>query len=352
MIVVPDRRTWAGWGVGIEELAGTRATRPRLVLPEKVPGSWVPAAASLAREVADPETTVVSPSPLDGVPVSHALEAAGAPTARSLAGVGDGTHEGEHSMMATVGEPGSDGLIMQDSTARIGPLTGPFAAGLVATLELGGDVVCSCELQPTVHTMAGDPTAPAASRWALQRAGGRGEMPAAHRLAAVEIERATSHAGWTAQLGVLLGWRQLTAAARAAQEPLREGVAALLAQRPPTTLSCAEEALATVARLLESRRAAGRLAGRGVLEREAAEGLDGPVARASGICADARAADGAYDAVGFEPRIGTDGDARERARQRVGEARDAIGLARRALSHGRIPQNGGTVGATHRSPAG
>jgi Ni,Fe-hydrogenase III large subunit len=56
----------------------------------------------------------------------------------------------------------------------------------------------------------------------------------------------------------------------------------------------------------------------------------GPVARAAGLADDARLADPAYSALGFEPVVFTEGDAAARWRQRLAEAAQSLDLAARA----------------------
>lgn len=52
-----------------------------------------------------------------------------------------------------------------------------------------------------------------------------------------------------------------------------------------------------------------RLANIGRISRSGAEGIGGPVARASGIVTDAREKDEAYAALGFQPITESEGDA-------------------------------------------
>jgi Respiratory-chain NADH dehydrogenase, 49 Kd subunit len=219
-------------------------------------------------------------------------------------------------MMAIVGEPSADGLVMEPIELRFGPLATPLPAGIVAEVTLDGDVVAACE----VHTLltGRDLLAPRAWERAL-----RGGGPVA--LAAAEMERAVSHIAWLRAFARLLGWQGLVDRAAAA-------LAGVLAAPP---YEPAHDALADLAAFAErSRRLRLRTSGVAQVSTERARemGLRGPAARASGLADDARSGDPLYQRLGFEPIVRREGDARARTLVRTAEAAAAIELASRATA--------------------
>jgi len=237
---------------------------------------------------------------------------------------GNGEHDGhdEHDhedMMAIVGEPSADGLVMEPIEMEFGPLSGVLPGGLVLAVQLDGDVVSACKLHATLRGV--DQLAPVASRppaepWAA--------------IEAVEHERAVSHLAWLRSLGRLLGWAQLVDAAQRA-------LTALLAT--PRRVTDATGPAADVTGLIETRRFRQRAAGHGHVPGSA--GLPGPNGRADGADNDARTRDPHYEQLGFTA-ITTDGaDVCARALVRAREAQEAVRVALAAQS--RPPDGDGAV---------
>ena len=207
--------------------------------------------------------------------------------------------------------PDRDGLELDQLPVRVGPWFTPLPAGLVVDVRLQGDVVQ--ELTVPGNAFAKPAPAPAPRTPVL--------------IAELESARAVHHLRWLAHAlhvhGLdALGRRSLTLA-RGVE--LREGP---------------DDQVLDLATRLER-----MLGGRGTLgwatrhvgalsaDQVRGKGL-GPVARACGIAEDARTDDPAYQALGFEPVVQTSGDAvgdsRARWRQRIGEVRQSLDLARRA----------------------
>ena len=136
------------------------------------------------------------------------------------------------------------------------------------------------------------------------------------RVVELERARASHHLRW------LAGALRFHGLAALGERTLR------LAGEPALTAT----SVSALSRLLERTWALGwATTGVGVLPAERLAGLGaGPVARAAGLSEDARAAQPAYRALGFEPQVGRSGDARGRWRQRLGEAVQALDLAERA----------------------
>jgi hypothetical protein len=384
-LVVPDERSWALWGHdlaarGIEPALDPTLARV-LVVPERVPDELAESVAELAREAPLAEPLVL-PSPWpSGRPTVEVLRAGDAQP-----GAGSGDDEAGHAchdekdeeghgrmdhgghgqmdgaggdeagdepwrqnMMPIPGEPSRDGLVMEPIEFEHGPLAPALPGGLVVAAKLDGDLVADCVVRATLQAREGDPVpdplAPAAWGLALRRAGDRGRTGAPDPrqrwldLAAVELERAVSHAGWLRELGRLLGWAQLSERAGAVVAPL---VAAHATPPVPAghELDRARGAAERLRRLLDgSRRLAQRLRGRGEIASDQARdrGLTGPAARASGLPHDARAHDPTYRALGFQPRREWAGDALARTTVRLGELADALALAAAALARDDAP---------------
>jgi hypothetical protein len=251
---------------------------------------------------------------------------------------GHGGHD-HHDMMAIVGEPSADGLVMEPIELELGPLVSPLPGGIVVAVTLDGDVVAECDVSATLvndGASAPDALAPASWRVALSTARELAEaVPVAAsdrwaRVAAVEVERALSHTAWLRALGRLLGWPELVARTSRA-------VAALTDAADPVSvnaLRAAQGAVARVAALLDdSRRLRVRTAGRAHIthDRALALGLRGPLARACGLRKDARLGDPLYERLGFEPVVREEGDALARTLVRADEAVVSVGLAVGAL---------------------
>lgn len=259
-------------------------------------------------------------------------------------------HHGGHDhadMMAITGEPSADGLVMEPIEFEHGPLAPALPGGLVLKVELDGDVVCQCEVGAALEVQPApspqvplDPLAPTA--WsvlidAVTEAAGHLTVPPAtqwQRLAAVELERALSHAAWLRSLGRLLGWQAFV-------EQCQAAVTALLAARPelpsgagavlPPDADHLGEAVPVLAQLRQTVQGSlalrARLQGRGRLASLDTPGLQGPNARAAGQPRDARSHDPLYDELGFQPLLESEGDALARTHVRAREGVQALELA-------------------------
>ncbi len=176
------------------------------------------------------------------------------------------------------------------------------------------------------------------------------------RVAAVELERASSHLATLERLASLL---DLPSAARLAAElrsQLRRPLGRLTGEAGPgfvvpggvaspadhgcerlgDDLSAVRQGLPGLARLLTDHRLVRRrLEGLGPLSRQAARelGASGPVLRACGIAADARLVSARYSELGFEPVVREAGHALARLEVRVAEIDQALVLAERAAAH-------------------
>lgn len=258
-------------------------------------------------------------------------------------------HE-DHDMMAIVGDPSSDGLVMETIDFSFGPLSAALPGGLVLDLTLDGDEVAACMVRPTLTagvdgpTASPDPLTPAA--WAVARlvatevAAGR--FPTARvqweRIATVELERALSHLAWLRSLGRILGWAQLVDAAQ-------RGVTAIASLRHdagdrlwPDAVRAAGAILDPVAHLVAGRRLASRARGRGHADNET---LVGPNVRASGQSRDTRQDDPLYAYLGFKAVGERAGDAWARARVRMAEVQQSLGLAAGSLERARTATGAG-----------
>jgi hypothetical protein len=248
-------------------------------------------------------------------------------------------------MMAIVGEPSADGLVMERIDLTYGPLGTPFPDGLAVDVTLDGDIVAESAVRTLLRAEPnlGFPDALSPVAWTVVLADPAGMEWLG--VAAVELERAISHAAWLRGLGRLLDFHPLIDActhALASLEVSRE-------IRPPghdahdawlrtafgsPDLATAREALEHVATLVQrSRPLRWRLRGRAVVTCAEADerGLLGPVGRASGHATDARSTDGRYAALGFEPVVRSEGDALARVAVRADEAVAAVRLADAAL---------------------
>jgi NADH:ubiquinone oxidoreductase subunit D len=241
-------------------------------------------------------------------------------------------------MMAIVGEPSADGLVMEPLELQFGPLATPLPGGLLAAVTLDGDVVAECEvsalLEAETTDAAPDPMAPQAWQAVLdgagEAAGGIAVPPSErwNRAARIEVERALSHMAWLRTFARALGWQGLV-------DRATHCISATLEAQDLSEPALREAAnvVAETARFLEgSRLLRLRTVGRAPVDREPARvlGLQGPVARASGVVVDARLDDPLYRILGFEPVIGSEGDAHARTLVRAAEALQSIELAARA----------------------
>ena len=374
-LIVPDQSAWTMWGHEPAQLGLALAESPerarQLVVPDPVPAALAEAVRDAWSRMPAPRSYVAWPRAMDGVPAGELL---GEEAGHGEEHGGDGEHGGDeehggHDMMAIVGDPSADGLVMEPIDFELGPLATGLPGGLVLGLSLDGDVVGRCapratlalSLGPIAGGAYGDPLAPVA--WttaiakALEHAGERAPSEATTRLriAAVEAERALSHMCWLRGFGYVLGWAQLS-------EQAHDGVVALMAPRlrlqeaaarlEPAgpdrdgllaQVAAAAGAVERVRRLLDgSRRLRARTRGRAEVpaERIAATAVGGPVARAAGLPRDARAADPAYSALDFTAATLEAGDAEARTLLRAAEAVSALELVRTALAQEGSPDAG------------
>lgn len=188
---------------------------------------------------------------------------------------------GHGDMMAIVGEPSHDGLVMEEVELQAGPVGVALPAGLVVRATLDGDVVAHADVRAELRAQQ-DPLAPIA--WALA-ARGTAELRADSdqpivsgwdAVAALEVERAASHLCWLARLLRLIGWRSAreevlgcVGAFSSAHAALRAAIlggagvyAAGLAAQTAGVLPAAER----LTRLVDARRLAARTDGVGALE--------------------------------------------------------------------------------------
>jgi hypothetical protein len=356
-IAIPDMAWWAAAGVdlpaaGAEPVSDSRDAEA-LIVPERLPAPLLAGARELRLRLGDrAPLRVLGGLEIGGEPVAEAL-AAGAAAAASHGPHEDGDGEGEGDrgeMMAVSGEASADGLVMEESRATLGPLgAAALPSGLALDLGLDGDVVCSARISSPLEDVGSpDPLAPLASRWAADLGAGDpqpAEGRRAARIAAVEAERALSHASWLARFLDLLGWGAAAGRIRLALGPL------ITAQRDFLDggegggwLDECAELEAALGAPLGSRRLAWRTAGLAIVDegRCRESGARGPIARAAGVEDDARAADPAYRALGFAPVTRSAGDARARAELRIEEALGSLALARAALQAMELPASDST----------
>lgn len=237
-----------------------------------------------------------------------------------------------------------DGLPMEWIEVPFGPLFPGLPGGLALVLTLDGDVVARAALAPDavarglaaafpgpVATFPDrlarlDPLTPIAYRLLAWRAlesaaGGPGDADTARAwVGALERERACDHLGWLASFAELLGDRWLAERAAAAQR-------ALLHATDPSAVA----RLRDDARRLDDRTGRDpflrrRLRGIGRAEGVVTVERSGPVARAAGHQTDARAAEPAYQSLGFAPVTRTGDDALARLHVRLAEVVQSLEL--------------------------
>ena len=245
----------------------------------------------------------------------------------------------------TEGKPASPGgLIMEWIDAPFGPFFPGLPGGLGLMLTLDGDSVAragasSLASAPPAPGFAAkelpdrlaalSPLTPDAMRElacrALEAATGTTPEPAAAtaRAAAMERERVASHLGWLAGLARQTGLSWLERRAAALHHGLCLADADEIARRAPAIHAIAHRV--GRAPLLRD-----KLANIGRIAPPEAEGIGGPVARASGMETDARADEPAYAAFGFGILTQTGGDARARLSQRLAEIGQSLDLIARA----------------------
>lgn len=241
-----------------------------------------------------------------------------------------------------------DGLPMEWVETPFGPLFAGLPGGLASVLTLDGDTVATATLTTgaTHRDMAAslpgpiatfpnrlatrDPWAPVAYRLLAERAlqaidGSLSRHVSDYGwIGALERERVINHLGWLAAFGEMLGAAWL--AKRAAE--LQLGL--IHAMDIGTTIqlrSPINRLLRDVGRIPLLRR---RLTGIGAINSATAAIAHGPVARASGVAADTRTGEIAYQSLGFAPVLRHDGDAFARLQVRladIGQALDLLGAA-------------------------
>lgn len=394
-LVIPDEQTWTLSGInlageGVHPVFEPGAAR-RLLVPEHLPEPLtgplaallgeLPAGIEPERQRFDPPGTVSLPrSPAAGA--DHAEDRGDSSehgAAETVGGHGGhDAHAGHGDMMAIVGEPSADGLVMESIALRYGPLATPLPGGLAVDVTLDGDVVAESRVDAllSVHPATSgvpappDQFSPIAWTVAIGGAADDARTPGAGRwtaLAAVELERAISHLAWLRSFGRILGWHPLVDKSSTALSGLHAARTVIpwgasVSAVTPAAVEAVEAALSPVAEVAElagSRWLRLRTGGRGALgvEKASQMGLTGPAARASGLAQDARADDPLYRELGFEPVIGADGDSLARALVRMKEAVAATALASQALrfsSEGRTAPSAsrGRPGASVEGPRG
>lgn len=329
-LVVPDEQTWTIAGrdpasLGVEPVFSPAAVR-RVLVADRLPAA-----------LAEPLERYLESVPLE------AGRAQSRPADHHSGHDHQGGHEGHdghaehdhHDMMAIVGEPSADGLVMEPINVRYGPLGTPLPGGLLANVILDGDVVSECDVTSLLAAdddgEVPDPLAPQA--WSVARATGTeavtgvGAAPSErwNRIARVEVERALSHTAWLRGFARLLGWRALIEHTSATVASILEGRSLRV-----STLREIRAEVELLSRLLhDSRWLRLRTAGRARLTAGRARelGVRGPAARASGLHDDARLDDPLYRALRFEPIVRSEGDALARTLVRGAEAAAAIQLA-------------------------
>ncbi len=204
-----------------------------------------------------------------------------------------------------------DGLQLDRLPLRIGPFFPPLVPGLLLDVELHGDVVQAAELGPNPFSgyVGASATCP------FMRA-----LASPVRIADLELSRARSHLRWLSDALHALDLSALSIRALALAERLEADNVPLISAE-----------LARFSRRLErSRTLTWATRGVGHIRVDQVGDTHGPVARATGVEADARCDDIEYLALGFRPIVHDDGDAWARWRQRIGEARQSLRLVTQA----------------------
>lgn len=359
-LIVPDEQTWTMAGHD----PANRGLRPafapgqaeRVLLPDELPAQLQEPLRSLLEQPPDgAETEARAGGGHEMHGGGHEMHGGG----HEMHGAGhpmEGHHDhmdGDHGdMMAIVGEPSADGLVMEPIELTFGPLGTPLPGGLVADVTLDGDVVSGSEVRALLTAQSSsrepplrpDPLAPVSwtlvTESATTQEGGRSPWRA---LAALETERAASHLAWLRALARLLGWELLVERCTDALEgvpalahELSGGGGATNDRRSrelavlERSAARSEDALALVRRSRPLRLRTAGLAAVTAGHVKHAD-LHGPVARASGVPRDARSGHPLYERLGFESVLHDGGDAHARILIRATEARDSLLLASKAL---------------------
>jgi Ni,Fe-hydrogenase III large subunit len=253
-------------------------------------------------------------------------------------------------------------LKMEWISTPFGPFFPGLPAGLGLTLTLDGDTVVEARAQSLAGVSLDhgsdpraladrlaelSPLAPVAMRQlaclALAAAASQAvalDKAKAHA-AAVERERIDSHLNWLAGFGAQVGMIWLERRAAAWQLKLRRADVAEIAARSAAIRAFIRRVRATP--LLRA-----KLAGIGKLDSETAP--TGPIARAAGGGADARAGDPIYAALGFAIVTQSAGDALARLYQRLDEIAQSLDLIARAGAIA-MPEPGDSGAATRHGMA-
>ncbi|MGH2761046.1 MAG: hypothetical protein ACRDLD_00380, partial [Thermoleophilaceae bacterium] len=218
-LVVPDEQTWTMAGADPAALGLRPVFAPggadRVLVPDCLPQALDEALRTCLAELRP--GVEIERRPLPGLearePAAAGEDGHGghAPEGSHTGHTEHGGHaghapEGDHGdMMAIVGEPSADGLVMEPIELRFGPLGTPLPGGLLVEVTLDGDVVAESTVHPLLRGST-DLLAPVASSFAGKADPG---VSPRRRLAALEIERAVSHLAWLRTLARLLGWSSL-----------------------------------------------------------------------------------------------------------------------------------------------
>lgn len=197
-----------------------------------------------------------------------------------------------------------DGLKLDYLPVRIGPLFPGFPPGLMLDVKLSGDVILDATLENLTE-------APAMRDSIFDRG-----LRAPVRIRDLEIARARSHLLWLTDAVAVAGSRSLSVRIARLAEAVVPGDGA--------SIRALERTLRRCGFLRWSTRDVGRIS------MDHLHGVTGPVARASGGAADARARDSAYAKLGFEVVHHHEADVAARWLQRLREAEQAVDLAARA----------------------
>lgn len=204
--------------------------------------------------------------------------------------------------------PDRDGLRLDLLPLSVGPFFPRFPTGLILEVSMAGDVVIDGRIadSPFIDTGVGSPAGP------FLRA-----LSEPVPVAEIELARAREHLRWASLALVSQG---LHALARR-----------MLRMAATVTPDDAASVRAIARRLRMLRVPQWSSTGVGRLAPELLTGLGlGPVSRAAGLNEDARTADPAYVALGFEPIVMREGDSAARWDMRLAEAAQSLELARSA----------------------
>lgn len=267
----------------------------------------------------------------------------------------------------------SDDLPMEWVEAPFGPLFPGLPGGLSLMLTLDGDTVALAKARAVNGwdpgwLLAGpaegfaervarlDPLSPVAYRLlatrAFEQASGTrvSERAALARVGALERERAASHLNWIAGYAHLLGYAWLEGrAARLLLALLRAPDAEELARLRVEVRKLARRVGRTPLLRLKLQRIGSLRAGD--------VGALGPVARGAGRLTDARAEEGIYGALGFEPAVREGDDSFSRLLVRLEETGQSLDLVREAGAFSNLPLDlhgfpSGVGAATVETPRG